>query len=127
MIINKYSSIAKPLLKNNWYFVLHSTKLVTSLCCQCKTCYKIDSKKVAEKSKTILNKKIKILVMKTQTTNFLNQLNSNELNNLTADVKEILATDVHSNKSTLKAIDFWNLQRLQKSRTCGRFPSISVR
>lgn len=65
--------------------------------------------------------------MKTQTTNFLTQLNSNELNNLTAEVKETLATDVHSNKSTLKAIDFWNLQRIQKSRTCGRFPSISVR
>lgn len=64
--------------------------------------------------------------MKTQT-NFLTQLNENELNNLTAEVKETLATNVDSNKSTLKAIDFWNLQRIQKSRTCGRFPGISVR
>lgn len=64
--------------------------------------------------------------MKTQT-NFLTQLNANELNNLTAEVKETIATNIDSNKSTLKAIDYWNFQRLQKSRTCGRFPSISVR
>ncbi|MDI9363782.1 MAG: hypothetical protein QM541_02435 [Flavobacterium sp.] len=64
--------------------------------------------------------------MKTQT-NFLTQLNANNLNNLTTEVKETLATNVDSNKSTLKAIDFWNLQRTQKARTCGRFPGISVR
>lgn len=65
--------------------------------------------------------------MKTQTTNFLTQLNTTELTHLTAEVKETLATEVHTNKNTLKAIDFWNLQRIQKSRSCGRFPSISVR
>jgi hypothetical protein len=65
--------------------------------------------------------------MKMQTTNFLTQLNANELNHLTAEVKETLAIGVHENKSTLKAIDFWNLQRIQKSRSCGRFPGISVR
>jgi hypothetical protein len=64
--------------------------------------------------------------MKTQT-NFLTQLNANELNHLTAEVKETLATNINSNKSSLKAIDYWNFQRLQKSRTCGRFPGISVR
>ena len=50
-----------------------------------------------------------------------------ELTHLTAEVKETLATEAHTNKNTLKAIDFWNLQRIQKSRSCGRFPSISVR
>jgi len=64
--------------------------------------------------------------MKTQT-NFLTQLNANDLNNLTTEVKETIATNIDSNKSTLKAIDFWNLQRIQKSRTCGKFPAISVR
>ncbi|MFC4233544.1 hypothetical protein ACFOW1_16705 [Parasediminibacterium paludis] len=65
--------------------------------------------------------------MKTQTTNFFNALNANALNTLTTEVKETLATNMDSNKSSLKAIDFWNLQRIQKSRTCGRFPGISVR
>ncbi len=65
--------------------------------------------------------------MKTQTINFLTQLNTTELTHLTAEVKEKLATEAQTNKNTLKAIDFWNLQRIQKSRSSGRFPSISVR
>lgn len=76
---------------------------------------------------TLIKRPQKIIVMKTQTTNFFNELNAKALNELTTEVKETLATNVDSNKSTLKAIDFWNLQRIQKSRTCGRFPGISVR
>ena len=66
--------------------------------------------------------------MKTQT-NILNTLNTNNLQLLTAQVKETLAThvDLNSTNNNFKAIDFWNLQRIQKSRSCGRFPSISVR
>lgn len=66
--------------------------------------------------------------MKTQT-NILNAINTNELQLLTAQVSETLAThvDVSNTNNNLKAIDFWNLQRIQKSRGCGRFPSISVR
>ncbi len=65
--------------------------------------------------------------MKTQT-NILNALNTNDLQLLTAQVSETLATNINlNNKTTLKAIDFWNMQRIQKSRGCGRFPSISVR
>lgn len=66
--------------------------------------------------------------MKTQT-NILNAINTNELQLLTAQVSETLAThvDVSNTNNNFKAIDFWNLQRIQKSRGCGRFPSISVR
>ncbi len=66
--------------------------------------------------------------MKTQT-NILNALNTNDLQLLTAQVSETLAThvDLSSTNNNFKAIDFWNLQRIQKSRSCGRFPSISVR
>ena len=65
--------------------------------------------------------------MKTQT-NILNALNTNDLQLLTAQISETLATNINlNNKTTLKAIDFWNMQRIQKSRGCGRFPSISVR
>ena len=66
--------------------------------------------------------------MKTQT-NILNPINTNELQLLTAQVSETLAThvDVSNTNNNFKAIDFWNLQRIQKSRGCGRFPIISVR
>ena len=66
--------------------------------------------------------------MKTQT-NILNAINTIDIQLLTAQVSETLAThvDVVSTNNNFKAIDFWNLQRIQKSRSCGRFPSISVR
>ena len=67
--------------------------------------------------------------MKTQTTNILNTISQNNLQLLTAEVKETLATniDVNATKTNLKAIDFWNMQRMQRSRGCGKFPTISVR
>jgi hypothetical protein len=67
--------------------------------------------------------------MKTQTTNILNTISQNNLELLTAEVKETLAIniDVNSSKKSLKAIDFWNMQRMQRSRGCGKFPTISVR
>ena len=66
--------------------------------------------------------------MKTQITNSLKQLNENDLDTLTEQVQETLATNVNlNNKGSLKAIDFWYIQRIQKSRGCGRFPGISVR
>ena len=66
--------------------------------------------------------------MKTQIINSLKQLNENDLDTLTEQVQETLATNVNlNNKGSLKAIDFWYIQRIQKSRSCGRFPSISVR
>ena len=67
--------------------------------------------------------------MKTQNTNILNTINPINLELLTADVQETLATNINDNatKTNLKAIDFWNMQRIQRSRGCGKFPSISVR
>jgi hypothetical protein len=98
------------------------------LCCQCKTGYTIDGEKFKNNRGEINHADTqKIIVMKTQTTNFFKALNAKALNTLTTEVKETVATNMDSNKSTLKAIDFWNLQRIQKSRTCGRFPGISVR
>ncbi|MBC7652251.1 MAG: hypothetical protein H7101_10930 [Deinococcales bacterium] len=67
--------------------------------------------------------------MKTQNTNILNTISQNNLQLLTAEVKETLAIniDVNATKTNLKAIDFWNMQRMQRSRGCSKFPSISVR
>ena len=67
--------------------------------------------------------------MKTQTTNILNTISHNNLVLLTAEVKEILAInmDANTSKTNLKAIDFWNMQRIQRSRGCGKFPTIFVR
>ena len=67
--------------------------------------------------------------MKTQTTSILNTISQNNLVLLSAEVKETLAISMNANitKTNLKAIDFWNMQRIQRSRGCGKFPSISVR
>ena len=67
--------------------------------------------------------------MKTQTTSILNTISQNNLVLLAAEVKETLAISMNANitKTNLKAIDFWNMQRIQRSRGCGKFPSISVR
>ncbi len=64
--------------------------------------------------------------MNTQTTNILTNISSKELFKLTTEVKETLAVNVNV-KSSFKAIDFWNLQRTQRARSCGRHMSISVR
>ena len=67
--------------------------------------------------------------MKTQNTSILNTISQNNLVLFAAEVKETLAISMNANitKTNLKAIDFWNMQRMQRSRGCGKFPSISVR
>ncbi len=52
--------------------------------------------------------------MKTQNTNFLTRLNSNELVSLTKEVKETIA--VVTNKTTFSVADLWNIQRNRRTR-----------
>ncbi len=53
-----------------------------------------------------------------QTTNFLETLNSQEINKLTEQVKETIATSVGANilKGGFTAADLWNIQRMKKGR-----------
>lgn len=59
--------------------------------------------------------------MKTQTTNFFQQLKQGELNNLMKEVKETVATGIHiNNKNVFGAVDYWNMQRNRKTRIVRR-------
>ncbi len=57
-----------------------------------------------------------------QSNNFLAQLNGQEINNLTEMVKETLASNVETiiSKNHFTAADFWNIQRMRKSRVLRR-------
>jgi protein-arginine kinase len=60
--------------------------------------------------------------MKTQDTNFFQALGKEQLNNLVKEVKETVAVDVQMNhgKSAFGAVDYWNLQRMRKTRIVRR-------
>lgn len=59
--------------------------------------------------------------MKTQNTNFFQQLGQNHLNNLVKEVKETVATDIHiNNKNVFGAVDYWKMQRNRKTRIVRR-------
>jgi hypothetical protein len=54
--------------------------------------------------------------MKTQTTTLLNQLSNNEMQVLTNEVKETLATGYQNNSGKVfSAAELWNIQRQRKS------------
>lgn len=61
--------------------------------------------------------------MKTQNTNFLTALEKNDICNLVKEVKETIATDVHTagHNTIFTAADYWNLQRSRKVRTGRRY------
>lgn len=59
--------------------------------------------------------------MKTQNTNFFQQLGQHHLNNLVKEVKETVATDLHiNNKNAFGAVDYWKMQRNRKTRIVRR-------
>jgi hypothetical protein len=65
--------------------------------------------------------KYKMKVMKTQTTNFLQQISKQEVKQLTTQVKETIATDLNNHsRKTFGAVDMWNIQRQRKSFTRSR-------
>ncbi len=55
--------------------------------------------------------------MKTQNTNLLTELDRTEINNLTKQVKETVATNVATHKPVFSAADLWNIQRTNRPRT----------
>ncbi len=62
-------------------------------------------------------------IMKTQNTNFLASLGKADVDNLTKEVKETIATGIApvNQKTVFSAADYWNLQRMRKSRTGRRY------
>ena len=60
--------------------------------------------------------------MKTLTTGLFNQMTNAQLVNLTAEVKETLAMDIHfAAAKKLTAADVWNIQRQKRNRVQRRF------
>jgi len=60
--------------------------------------------------------------MKTQNTNFFQQLGQDHLSNLVKEVKETIATGIHiNNKNAFGAVDYWNMQRNRKTRIVRRY------
>jgi hypothetical protein len=61
--------------------------------------------------------------MKTTQTNFLATLAKNDICNLVEEVKETLATGIHTadTKPVFTAADYWNLERSRKVRNGRRF------
>lgn len=53
--------------------------------------------------------------MKTQNNNFLNKLNSNEMVNLTKEVKETVATGIQHMNRVFSATDLWKIQSTKKT------------
>jgi len=53
--------------------------------------------------------------MKTQSSNLFNQLSKEEVENLTMETKETLATDHCQINKTFSAAELWNIQRQRKS------------
>lgn len=59
--------------------------------------------------------------MKTQNTNFFQQLGQDHLNNLVKEVKETVATGINiNNKNAFGAVDYWKIQRSRKTRLVRR-------
>ncbi len=58
--------------------------------------------------------------MKTQNNNLLNKLNSNEMVNLTKEVKETVATGIQHMNRVFSAADLWKIQNAKKTRTTRR-------
>ncbi|MBL0882521.1 MAG: hypothetical protein IBJ16_04075 [Chitinophagaceae bacterium] len=60
--------------------------------------------------------------MKTQNTNFLQQLGQEQLNNLVKEVKETVATtmSLQNNKTVFVAVDYYKLQRSRRNRMVRR-------
>lgn len=60
--------------------------------------------------------------MKTQNTNFFQQLGQDHLNNLVKEVKETVATgiSIENNKQVFGAVDYYKLQRNRKNRIVRR-------
>ncbi len=62
-------------------------------------------------------------IMKTQNTIFLASLSKADVDNLTKEVKETIATGIApvNQKAVFSAADYWNLQRIRKNRTGRRY------
>jgi hypothetical protein len=60
--------------------------------------------------------------MKTQNTNFLQQLGQEQLNSLVKEVKETVATtmSLQNNKTVFGAVDYYKLQRSRRNRIVRR-------
>ncbi len=60
--------------------------------------------------------------MKTQTTNFLAQLDKSEMDKLMQETKETIAVnnETVNNKTILSAADVWNIQRMLMRPRVGR-------
>ncbi len=59
--------------------------------------------------------------MKTQNTNFFQQLGQEQLKNLVKEVKETVATGIQqNNKNVFSAVDYWNMQRNRRNRIVRR-------
>lgn len=60
--------------------------------------------------------------MKTQNTNFFQQLGQEQLNNLVKEVKETVATTIslQNNKTVFGAVDYYKLQRNRRNRIVRR-------
>ena len=60
--------------------------------------------------------------MKTQNTNFLQQLGQEQLNNLVKEVKETVATtmSLQNNKNVFGAVDYYKIQRSRRNRIVRR-------
>ena len=83
-----------------------------SLICQC------EKTKKAEKTKS---KQLKILVMKTQSTELFKVLSNTEMAKLTTVVKETVAPTVSdSTQRTFSAGELWSIQRRVKSASSRR-------
>jgi hypothetical protein len=62
------------------------------------------------------NKKLKLKVMKRQSTSLFTQLGKEELTALTTTVNEVVAFDCkNSNNKIFSAADLWNIQRQRRS------------
>lgn len=60
--------------------------------------------------------------MKTQNTNFFQQLGQEQLNNLVKEVQETVATTIslQNNKTVFGAVDYYKLQRNRRNRIVRR-------
>ncbi|OIR08315.1 hypothetical protein GALL_94830 [mine drainage metagenome] len=67
-------------------------------------------------------KKLKIKIMKTQTNNFLAQLDKSEMAKLMQETKETVAVNnvTANHKTMLSAADVWNMQRMLMRPRVGR-------